>query len=133
MLTNNENLSKLILRFLVGFLMLFHGYSKLTHGIGFIEGMFINVGLPSFLAYGAYLGEIIAPIMLIIGFRVKIASLLIILTMIGAIIMVHPNDIFTVTKHGAWTIELQAFYIFASLAIFFQGSGKYSIDKYKKM
>ncbi len=129
MITQNEDLGKFILSFTVGFLMLFHGYAKLTHGIGFIEAMMVKNGFPTFMAYGAYLGEIIAPLMLIIGFRVKIASVLIIATMIGAIVMVHAGDVFAVTKHGAWAIELQMFYILACLAIFFQGAGKYSIDE----
>ena len=125
---HNEDLAKFILRFAVGFLMLFHGVSKLG-GVGFLEGMFSSMGLPAFFAYGVYLGEIIAPIMLIVGFKVRIASVLVAGTMIVAILMAHMGDIFAVTKHGAWAIELQMFYILASAAIFFQGAGKYSIDK----
>ena len=127
--TNYDDTAKLMLRFTVGFLMLFHGISKLSHGVSFLEGMFTNAGLPAFMAYGAYLGEVLAPIMLIIGFRVKVASLLIIVTMIGAIALAHAGDIFTLTKHGAWAIELPMFYALASLTIFLQGAGKYSLDK----
>jgi len=127
--TNYDDTAKLMLRFTVGFLMLFHGISKLSHGVSFLEGMFTNAGLPAFMAYGAYLGEVLAPIMLIIGFRVKVASLLIIITMIGAIGLAHAGDIFTLTKHGAWAIELPMFYALASLTIFLQGAGKYSLDK----
>lgn len=123
-----ENTSKLLLRLTVGFLMLFHGVAKVTHGVSFLEGMFTNAGLPSFFAYGAYVGEILAPLMLIFGYRVKIASLLIILTMIGAIALAHPGDIFLTTKTGAWAIELQMFYILTSIVIMLQGPGKYSLD-----
>ena len=130
--TNYEDTSKLILRFTVGFLMLFHGISKLSHGVSFLEGMFTNVGLPAFMAYGAYLGEVLAPIMLIIGFKVRIASLLIIATMIGAIVLAHAGDIFTITQHGAWAIETPIFYALASLTILLQGAGKYSLDNYTK-
>lgn len=127
-LTKQDDLAKFILRFTIGFLMLFHGLSKLG-GVGFLEGMFSSMGLPSFLAYGVYLGEIIAPIMLIVGFKVRIASILIIGTMVVAILMAHSADLFTITKHGAWAIELQMFYILAALAVLLQGPGKYSIDK----
>ncbi len=130
--TNNDDTAKFILRFTVGFLMLFHGISKLSHGVSHLEGMFTNAGLPAFIAYGAYLGEVLAPLMLIIGFRVKIASLLIIGTMIGAIGLAHLSDIFTLTQQGAWAIELPMFYILASLTVFLQGAGKYSIDNYAK-
>jgi len=129
---NYDDSAKFLLRFTVGFLMLFHGIGKLSHGVSFLEGMFTNAGLPAFMAYGAYLGEVLAPLMLIIGFRVKIASLLIIATMIGAIGLAHAGDIFAVTKHGAWAIELPMFYILASLTVFLQGAGKYSVDGYKK-
>ncbi len=125
----NEDMSKLVLRVAVGFLMLFHGVAKITGGVGFLEGMFSSMGLPAFFAYGVYLGEVVAPIMLIIGYKVRLASILVAGTMIVAIAMAHSGDIFTLTKHGAWAIELLVFYILASVAIFFQGAGKYSIDK----
>lgn len=124
----SDNLGKLILRVTLGVLMLFHGISKVTHGVSFLEGMFTNAGLPASLAYGAYLGEVLAPLMLIIGYRVVLASILIIATMIGAIVLVHSNDIFALTSHGAWAIELQMFYIMAAVVVIFQGAGKYSID-----
>ncbi len=130
MLSNSGNgdSAKLLLRVSVGVLMLFHGISKLIHGVSPIEGMFINAGLPGFIAYGAYLGELVAPLMLIIGFRVKIAAMLIMMTMCGAIALAHSGDIFSVTKHGAWGIELQMFYLMTSLTILLQGAGKYSLD-----
>jgi len=116
----------------VGGLMLFHGIAKLTHGVSHLEGMFTNAGLPGFIAYGAYVGEVLAPLMLIVGFRVKIAALLIIATMIGAIGLAHSGDIFAVTKHGAWAIELPMFYLLGALTIFLLGAGKYSAERYAK-
>ena len=127
-----EDFSKFVLRFTVGFLMLFHGIAKLSSGVGFIEGLFTSSGLPGFLAYGVYLGEIVAPIMLIVGFKVRIAALLVAATMIVAILTVHLGDIFAVTEHGAWGIELQMFYILTCVAIFLQGAGKYSFDERHK-
>jgi len=127
-----EDTAKLVLRFTVGFLMLFHGINKVTHGISFIEGKFSNIGLPEIMAYSVYLGEIIAPMMLIIGFRVKMASLLIIMTMVVAVGLTHAGDIFSLGKHGEWAIELQMFYVLASLAVLLQGAGKYSVDNYSK-
>tara|TARA_B110000046_G_C12838120_1_gene332397 strand:- start:355 stop:759 length:405 start_codon:yes stop_codon:yes gene_type:complete len=130
--SNYDESAKLLLRFTIGFLMLVHGVSKLSNGISGIEGMFTNAGIPSFLAYGVYLGEVLAPLMLIIGFRVKIASVLILGTMAVAIVLAHSNDIFLITKHGAWAIEVQMLYFLGSLTILLQGAGKYSVDEYKK-
>lgn len=125
---STADLSKFILRFTIGFLMLFHGIAKIGH-TGFIEGQFESMGLPSFLAYGVFLGEILAPLMLILGVKVRIAAILIIGTMITAIFMAHSNDIFALTKHGAWAIELPMFYILTSLAVFFNGSDKFCLYK----
>ena len=126
----NEDVARLLLRLTLGGLMIFHGFHKLFNGVSFIEGLFIDRGLPAFMAYGAYLGEVIAPLMLILGFRVKIASLLIVMTMLVAIALVHMGDIFSLTKHGAWGIELQMFYIMAAVSVFLQGNDKYSLDNY---
>lgn len=46
--------------------MLFHGIAKLLHGLEGIKGMLASKGLPAFFAYGAYVGEIIAPLLIII-------------------------------------------------------------------
>ncbi len=125
----NENLGKLFLRIAVGFLMLFHGIDKVTNGLGGMVGMFSSMGVPGFFAYGAYLGEFIAPIMIIIGYKVRLGAFLVAGTMVVAILMAHIGDIFALNEHGAWAIELQMFYILASLAILFSGAGKYAIGK----
>ena len=125
----NDDLGKLVLRIALGVLMLFHGVAKLQNGIGGIEGMLQSNGLPAFIAYGVYLGEILAPIMLILGFRVKMAAVLILGTMAFILAFPYADKIFTITKHGAWAIELHMFYILGSIAIFLFGAGKYSIDK----
>ena len=127
-----DNSAKLVLRLTVGFLMLFHGVSKLTNGVSGLEGMMESHGLPSFIAYGVYIGEVVAPLMLIFGIRVRLAAVLIIGTMLVAIGLAHPNDIFVVKKQGAWAIELQMFYVLASLSILLQGAGKYTVSYFSK-
>lgn len=125
----NEDIAKLILRFTVAVLMLFHGVAKIQHGIDPMMGMLVSKGLPSFIAYGVYVGEILAPIMLILGYRVKVAASLIIITIITAVGLAYADKVFVITKHGAWAIELHMFYILTSLSIVFLGAGRYSIDK----
>jgi len=130
-LSNNEDMAKFILRFAVGFLMIFHGVAKISAGVGFIENVFSSIGIPSFLAYAVYIGEFLAPLMLIVGFKVRIASVLIAGTMVVVILTTQMDNIFALNKYGAWAIELQMFYLLTSAAIFFQGAGKYSI--YEKL
>lgn len=53
-----SDIGKLILRLALGLMMLFHGYAKITHGVGFIESKFMAMGIPAFFAYTVYIGEI---------------------------------------------------------------------------
>ncbi len=128
-MTTNDSLGKLILRWGLGFLMLFHGYAKFVHGLGFVETLLQNNNLPVFLAYGVYVGEILAPILLIIGYKTKFAALIIFINILVAIYLVHANDLIALTKNGSLVLELQYFYIITTLSIIFFGPGKFSIDK----
>lgn len=125
-----ESIGKLILRLSVGVLMLPHGVYKIINGIGGVESLVGAIGLPHFLVYGVYIGEVLAPIMLILGFRVKIASVLVILTMLVAIFSLNhvQGNIFDITSLGGWSYELQGLYLLGALAIFFLDSGRFAFD-----
>ena len=125
----NDDIAKLILRLVLGILMLFHGIAKLMHpdSLTFIQSQLSNYSLPSFLVYGAYIGEIVAPLMIIFGLFARWGGLLVAINMIFAFMLVHLGDIFALTQHGGWRLELQAFYLFCGLCIFFLGSGKFAI------
>lgn len=69
-----------------------------------------------------------APIFIIIGFKEQVASLFVAFTMLVAILTTHANEIFMLNQFGGWAIELQAFYLFGALAVFFTGAGKYAIS-----
>ena len=58
----NESTGKLILRVTLGFLILLHGISKLMNGVDWLDGMLADAGLPAFLKYGVYVGEVLAPL-----------------------------------------------------------------------
>lgn len=125
----SEDWAKLILRLTIGVLILLHGIFKIMNpgSIGFIGGLFEAMHLPAFLAYLVYIGEVVAPLMLIAGYKTKIASGLIVITMVVVIALAHMGDIFTLTQGGGWGIELQALYLFGALAIFGLGAGKYAL------
>ena len=127
-----EDLGKLVLRLGVAGLMLFHGVAKIMHGTGFIEGMLSAKGLPAIMAYGVYVGEVVAPLLLIFGLFTRIAGATIAINMVVAIYLVHMGDLASLTEHGAWKIELPMFYLFAGLAIALLGAGKYSLDNKNK-
>jgi putative oxidoreductase len=128
-LLHNDALGKLLLRLTVGVLMLFHGVDKILNpgSVDTIGGVLSGAGLPSFLAYGVYIGEVIAPIMVILGVYCRYGAMLIVINMLFAIVLMHSGDIFALTEHGGWRLELQGLYLFGALAIMFLGSGRQAI------
>lgn len=123
---HNDALGKLILRLSVGGLMLLHGIAKLLNpgSLTWIGETLAAQGLPSFLAYGVLIGEVVAPLMAIIGWQTRIAGLLMAGNMVVAIFLAHSHELFTLTGSGGWALELQGLFLFGSLAIMFLGSGR---------
>lgn len=121
---------KLILRVVLGVLILLHGLSKVTGGVSGIEGMLQGVGLPPTLAYGVYLGEVLAPILLILGWFSRIGAALIVINMIFAIWLAHSDELMQFTPQGAWALELQGMFLFTALALVFTGPGRFSINRW---
>ncbi|WP_273204683.1 DoxX family protein [Marinobacter subterrani] len=123
----NADLGKLIIRLTLGGLLLFHGIAKLLNGVGFIEGLLANHGLPGFLAYGVFVGELIAPLMIILGYQTRIGALLIVFNMLVAIVLVHTNELLALSSSGGWALELQGFFLFTAVAVMFLGPGRYKL------
>ena len=122
-----ENIGKIILRFMLGGLMLFHGIDKALHGIGFIKGLVSGQGLPEVLAYGVYAGEILAPLFLILGWKSRLWAGVIAVNMTVAIYLTQSKALLSLGAHGAWAVEVPMFYLLSALAIVLLGSGKYAI------
>jgi putative oxidoreductase len=126
-LLENADLGKLIIRLTLGGLLLFHGIAKLLNGVGFIEGELASHGLPTFLAYGVFVGELIAPLMVVLGYQTRIGALLIVFNMLVAIVLVHANELLALSRSGGWALELQAFFLFTAVAVLFLGPGRYKL------
>ena len=126
---HNHSLGLLVMRLTVGSLMLFHGMAKIMHpeSLGFIVGALAGFGLPSFLSYGVYVGEVIAPLLIIAGVFCRYAALAVVVNMVVAVVLVHTGDLFGLTEHGGLRLELQAFYLFGALAIVLMGSGRFAV------
>ncbi len=124
---DNADLGKLIIRITLGALLLFHGISKLINGVGFIEGELASHGLPTFLAYGVYIGEVVAPLMVLLGYQTRIGALLIVFNMLVAIALVHSHQLMALKSNGGWSLELQGFFLLSALAVIFLGPGKYKM------
>jgi putative oxidoreductase len=124
----NPDIAKLLLRLLVGVMILFHGIEKVIHGIPGIISLVHSAGLPTFVAYGVYIGEVIVPIFLVLGLYARIASVVLVLNMVIAIFLAYGGGMFALGKHGAPVIELPLFYLVSGIVIFLLGSGRYSVN-----
>ena len=126
---HNDAAGKLLLRLTVAIFMLFYGFAKIIHpgSLEFIGNSLSAAGMPSAVAYGVYAGEVIAPLMILFGVHARIGGLILVVNMLFAIMLVHMGDIFSLTQHGGWALELQGFYLFGGLAIALLGSGKFAI------
>jgi len=124
-----EDWGKLLLRIAVGGLLLFHGIAKLRNGVGWMAGPLSDLGLPAFVGYGAYVGEVIAPIFLILGKWARIAGVIVAFNMLSAIMIALRGKMFTLNMGGGWAIELELMFLLGGLVIFLLGSGKYSVSK----
>jgi len=124
-----DALGKLVLRLTVGGLMLFHGVAKILHAgsIGFIGSKLAEAGLPEFLAWGVYLGEVAAPLMILLGVFSRIGGVVVVVNMVFAVALAHTGDFLSLTQHGGWALELQAFYLFGALAVVLLGSGRMAV------
>ena len=126
---SNDDLGKLLLRFAVGGLMLFHGIHKLIDGVGGIGGMLAAKGLPEFIAYGVLVGEVVAPIMIIMGGLTRPAALTLAFTRIVAWLMVGMGKTWALDKPGAWAIESLVYFFIAALALAWLGAGRYALGR----
>ena len=124
-----EDIGKLILRLTLGVLMLLHGIFKLRNGVSGIEALLQSHGLPWLLAYGVFVGEVLAPALVLIGLYTRIGAAFIALNMIFAVALVHSAQLTDLAQGGGWALELQAFFFFTAIAVFLIGPGKFSIDR----
>jgi putative oxidoreductase len=123
----NDDLGKLVLRATLAILILFHGVSKLITGVEPIMGMLTKAGLPAGLAFLVYVGEVIAPLMILFGIWARLGAVIVATNMIVAVALAHGAQFFTMGKTGGWALELQGFYFFTALAVALLGAGRYSM------
>ena len=126
---SHQDLGRFVLRVTLGLLVLLHGIGKITGGIDPIVGMVQGAGLPGFLAYGAYVGEVVAPVLLIVGFQTRLAAILVAVNMLFAIGLAHRAELFTLNQGGGWSLELQGMFLFTAVALVLMGPGRYSINQ----
>jgi putative oxidoreductase len=125
----NDDTGKLVLRIALGVLILLHGISKLRNGIGWLDGALANAGLPVFLKYGVYVGEILAPLALIAGWYSRIGAWLIAVNMLFALGLVHGAELVLLNEQGGLKLELQYLFFVTAIALALIGPGRYAVNQ----
>lgn len=122
MKNNFNHLALLILRIGFGGFMLTHGIPKINRlfespvkfadpfGIGETPTLILTI-----------IGEVIAPVFIIIGFKTKWAAIPPAITMAVAAFVIHAKDDLGTKEHAL-------LFLIAFIVIFLMGSGKYSFD-----
>ncbi|MDD7888038.1 DoxX family protein [Flavivirga sp. 57AJ16] len=119
---NFNDLALLILRVGFGGFMLTHGIPKismLSNPSDFGDPIGVGATISLILAL---IGEVVAPIMLIIGFKTKWAAIPSAITMLVAAFIIHAKDDLATKEHAL-------LFLIAFVVIFLTGAGKYSVDK----
>jgi putative oxidoreductase len=129
---HNNDLAKLIIRITCGGLLFLHGSHSAIHGIDHVKNMLTAVGLPAWIAYGNLIGEVVAPLFMIIGYRARIAALVVAFNMLASILIAHRDIAFARNNFGGWMIELNVFYMMTAITIFLMGAGKYALSAKNK-
>ena len=126
-MNTQDDLGKLVLRVTLAVLLLFHGVSKLFNGVGFITSLLANMGLPAFLGYLVYIGEIVAPLMILFGIATRAAAAVVAINMVVAILLVHTGELFKLASTGGWALELQGMFLVSAIVVALLGAGRYSV------
>jgi putative oxidoreductase len=124
---SHDDGGKLVLRVALGVLILFHGISKVLGGPAFVIGVAAKAGLPGAFGYLVYVGEVLGPLLLILGIWTRVGALIVVINMLVAVGLVHMSQLFTMAPTGGYGLELQAMYLFSAIAVALLGAGRYSL------
>ena len=118
-----EDIGLLIMRLGTGSMILTHGLAKLMRFFGDEPIKFMDfLGLGPVISLSlAVFAEFFCAILIMIGFKTRLATIPLMITMLTAALVAHAADPF-----GRKELPLLYFIVFLSILIF--GAGKFSID-----
>jgi putative oxidoreductase len=123
----NKHAALVIARISIGVPMLIYGISKTQKGIGFITEMLAQKGLPPIIGYGVYVGEVVAPILILLGIRTRIAAIVFAINCTTALLLTQTPLVFELNAYGGWAIELLFMYTMIAISVAISGAGKWAI------
>jgi putative oxidoreductase len=116
--------SLFVLRVALGIIFLYHGYPKLMHTHGNLQGVFVEHGLPGYFVYVSGILETFGSGLLLLGLLTRFAALLLAIEMCVAIWKVH-------SLHGIYAVHDYEFPLALATACFVLatvGAGWISVD-----
>jgi len=119
--------SLLILRVVLGITFFIHGLAKFQMGLGNVAGWFESIGIMGFLGYAVAFIELLGGIALILGLGTRIASALIGLVMLGAILTTKLPAGFMGDGQSAG-YELDLALLVMAVALFICGSQLFALE-----
>jgi uncharacterized membrane protein YphA (DoxX/SURF4 family) len=130
MQNNRNDIGLLVLRLMAGGLIAFHGFSKISSGIGGFQGMVEGLGLPlpPVFAWGVALIELVGGLLVMAGFATRWISLGFVTLFLGTAFYVKLGQMGAGLINGDATAEPDLLYLGAFAALALLGSGAYSAD-----
>jgi len=111
--------------------MILYGIHKLTDLSG-VLGVLEKNNWPAFMAYGVWIGEFVAPLLIIIGYRTRLAALVYVINCLVIVYLAHRTEVFALNGYGGWAADEIGIYLLSSLALFFTGGGKIALSSKNK-
>ena len=119
----NTDLGLFILRIGISALMLTHGIPKLMKLLEWNFEFVDPIGLgPTVSLILAVIGEVFAPVLIIVGYKTRLAAIPAAITMAVAVFVVHAAD-------PIGTKEKALLFLIGFVVIAICGAGKYSLDR----
>ncbi|MFC3050694.1 DoxX family protein [Kordiimonas pumila] len=123
---NSQNHGALALRATLGTILLSHGLLKVfVFTIPGTVGYFASIGLPPITAYLTVFGEVAGGIALLLGLYTRLAALLSLPLLFGALSVHAGNGWVFSNNGGGW--EFPALLIVLAAIVALQGSGSYAL------
>ena len=117
-----EDAGKLVLRVSIGLLIVLHGIAKMRHGLGDVADAMARAHLPLEVGYLVYIGEVVGPVLMILGWWTRLAALVVFVNMVVALLLGHLHEMFTLTTHGGLLLETQWLMLTGALAVALLGA-----------
>ena len=72
-------------------------------------------------------GEVVAPAFMVLGVAMRTSAVAIVTTMLFAVYLLHPDDVFALGEYGEYALEIHVFYAVGAIAAALIGPGRFAV------